>query len=259
MKAIWTEDEAAYHGELVDFDPIWSWPKPVQEPHPPILVGGNSDGALRPRRRARRRLDPQPRDAALRTRRADRGAPAPRRRGRARADPGDLLRASSPSPRRSSATRTPASTAASSTCRRPAATRSMPALDHYAQLAEEHVRGLIVERCSRRSPLLRDARRRASASGRSRRTPSRRSARARSLPDARPGVARRRRGASPPSSADDRGDRHRRRLRRLVRRRRRHLRPDLPPTCPSRPRASSRAGRTSIAVRRLRPEGPGRR
>ena len=45
VKAIWTEDEAEYHGEHVDFDPIWSWPKPVQEPHPPILVGGNGRGA----------------------------------------------------------------------------------------------------------------------------------------------------------------------------------------------------------------------
>ncbi len=41
IKAIWTEDEAAYHGKRVDFDPIWSWPKPVQQPHPPVLVGGN--------------------------------------------------------------------------------------------------------------------------------------------------------------------------------------------------------------------------
>jgi probable F420-dependent oxidoreductase len=41
MKAIWTEDEAEYHGEHVDFDPVWAWPKPVQQPHPPILVGGN--------------------------------------------------------------------------------------------------------------------------------------------------------------------------------------------------------------------------
>jgi probable F420-dependent oxidoreductase len=40
MKAIWTEDEAEYHGEHVDFDPIWSWPKPMQRPHPPVLVGG---------------------------------------------------------------------------------------------------------------------------------------------------------------------------------------------------------------------------
>jgi probable F420-dependent oxidoreductase len=47
MKAIWAEEEAEYHGEHVDFDPIWSWPKPVQKPHPPILVGGNTEKALR--------------------------------------------------------------------------------------------------------------------------------------------------------------------------------------------------------------------
>jgi len=46
MKAIWTEDEASYHGELVDFGPIWSWPKPVQKPHPPVLVGGNGERVL---------------------------------------------------------------------------------------------------------------------------------------------------------------------------------------------------------------------
>ena len=46
MKAIWTQDEASYHGEHVDFDPIWSWPKPVQQPHPPILVGGNAERVL---------------------------------------------------------------------------------------------------------------------------------------------------------------------------------------------------------------------
>lgn len=40
MKAIWTNDEAEYHGEFVDFDKIWSWPKPVQQPHPPIVMGG---------------------------------------------------------------------------------------------------------------------------------------------------------------------------------------------------------------------------
>jgi probable F420-dependent oxidoreductase len=40
MKEIWTKDEAEYHGQFVNFDPIWSWPKPVQKPHPPILVGG---------------------------------------------------------------------------------------------------------------------------------------------------------------------------------------------------------------------------
>jgi probable F420-dependent oxidoreductase len=42
MKAIWTQDEASYHGEHVSFDPIWSWPKPVQKPHPPILLGSST-------------------------------------------------------------------------------------------------------------------------------------------------------------------------------------------------------------------------
>jgi probable F420-dependent oxidoreductase len=46
MKAIWTEDEAEYHGRIVDFDPIWCWPKPVQKPHPPILVGGLGEKVL---------------------------------------------------------------------------------------------------------------------------------------------------------------------------------------------------------------------
>jgi probable F420-dependent oxidoreductase len=41
MKAIWTQDEPEYHGEHVDFDPLWSWPKPVQDPHPPVIVGGS--------------------------------------------------------------------------------------------------------------------------------------------------------------------------------------------------------------------------
>jgi probable F420-dependent oxidoreductase len=41
MKEIWTSDEAEYHGRYVDFDSVWAWPKPVQQPHPPILVGGN--------------------------------------------------------------------------------------------------------------------------------------------------------------------------------------------------------------------------
>jgi probable F420-dependent oxidoreductase len=46
MKAIWTQDEAEYHGRIVDFDPIWCWPKPVQRPHPPILVGGLGEKVL---------------------------------------------------------------------------------------------------------------------------------------------------------------------------------------------------------------------
>lgn len=40
MKAIWTEDEAQYHGDYVDFDPMKAWPKPARKPHPPVLVGG---------------------------------------------------------------------------------------------------------------------------------------------------------------------------------------------------------------------------
>jgi probable F420-dependent oxidoreductase len=46
MKAIWTEDEASYHGRHVDFERIWSWPKPAQRPHPPIIVGGNGKHVL---------------------------------------------------------------------------------------------------------------------------------------------------------------------------------------------------------------------
>jgi probable F420-dependent oxidoreductase len=40
MKAIWTEAEPEYHGELVDFPKMRTWPKPVQKPHPPVIVGG---------------------------------------------------------------------------------------------------------------------------------------------------------------------------------------------------------------------------
>ena len=40
MKEIWTKDVAEFHGKFVDFEPMWCWPKPVQKPHPPILLGG---------------------------------------------------------------------------------------------------------------------------------------------------------------------------------------------------------------------------
>ncbi|HEY8288970.1 MAG TPA: LLM class F420-dependent oxidoreductase, partial [Acetobacteraceae bacterium] len=40
MKAIWTQPQAEYHGEFVNFGPMAAWPKPVQKPHPPILIGG---------------------------------------------------------------------------------------------------------------------------------------------------------------------------------------------------------------------------
>jgi probable F420-dependent oxidoreductase len=42
MKAIWTQDEAQFHGKFVDFDPIWSYPKPAQRGGPPVWIGANS-------------------------------------------------------------------------------------------------------------------------------------------------------------------------------------------------------------------------
>jgi len=40
MQAIWTQTKPEYHGEFVDFAPMMTWPKPVQKPHPPVIVGG---------------------------------------------------------------------------------------------------------------------------------------------------------------------------------------------------------------------------
>jgi probable F420-dependent oxidoreductase len=53
MKEIWSRDVAEYHGKFVDFDPLWSWPKPVQAGGPPILIGGG----VRPETIARRVVD----------------------------------------------------------------------------------------------------------------------------------------------------------------------------------------------------------
>lgn len=46
MKQIWTQDEASYHSKYTNFDGIWSWPKPVHKPHPPILIGGDGPHTL---------------------------------------------------------------------------------------------------------------------------------------------------------------------------------------------------------------------
>ena len=46
MKEIWTQHEASYSGEFVNFERIWSYPKPAQRPHPPVLVGGNGPTVL---------------------------------------------------------------------------------------------------------------------------------------------------------------------------------------------------------------------
>jgi alkanesulfonate monooxygenase SsuD/methylene tetrahydromethanopterin reductase-like flavin-dependent oxidoreductase (luciferase family) len=47
MKALWTQEEAEFHGEHVNFDPVWQYPKPKQKPHPPILLGGETDHTVR--------------------------------------------------------------------------------------------------------------------------------------------------------------------------------------------------------------------
>ncbi|MDO9710581.1 LLM class F420-dependent oxidoreductase [Paracraurococcus lichenis] len=47
MKALWTQEEAGYQGEFVRIEPSWMYPKPVQHPHPPVLLGGETDHTLR--------------------------------------------------------------------------------------------------------------------------------------------------------------------------------------------------------------------
>lgn len=46
MKELWQNDSAEFHGEFVDFDSVWQWPKPLQQPHPPVLVAGNGSGVI---------------------------------------------------------------------------------------------------------------------------------------------------------------------------------------------------------------------
>lgn len=46
LQEIWTNEQAEFHGEFIDFDPMFSWPKPVQRPHPPIYIGGGSAAAV---------------------------------------------------------------------------------------------------------------------------------------------------------------------------------------------------------------------
>ncbi len=42
MQALWSQEQAEFHGEFVSLDPCWSWPKPVQQPRVPTLVGGGA-------------------------------------------------------------------------------------------------------------------------------------------------------------------------------------------------------------------------
>jgi len=46
MDAIWSSEAAEFHGQFVNFDPIWSWPKPVQQPRPPVLLGGDVPASM---------------------------------------------------------------------------------------------------------------------------------------------------------------------------------------------------------------------
>ena len=47
IKALWAHEEAEYHGDLVNIEKSWFWPKPVQMPHPPIILGGNGPNTLK--------------------------------------------------------------------------------------------------------------------------------------------------------------------------------------------------------------------
>jgi probable F420-dependent oxidoreductase len=47
MKQMWTKDVAEFHGQHVNFEPIWCWPKPAQKPHPPVLWGGEGTPTLK--------------------------------------------------------------------------------------------------------------------------------------------------------------------------------------------------------------------
>jgi probable F420-dependent oxidoreductase len=46
MKEIWLKEEASFHGKYVNFDPIWSWPKPARKAGPPVILGGETDYTL---------------------------------------------------------------------------------------------------------------------------------------------------------------------------------------------------------------------
>lgn len=47
ITALWTQEPAEYHGKFVNFDPAYMRPKPVQTPHPPVFIGGDSDATVK--------------------------------------------------------------------------------------------------------------------------------------------------------------------------------------------------------------------
>jgi len=85
MKEIWTKEKAEYHGDLIDFAPMMTWPKPVQQPHPPIIVGGAFQYAARRAIRYGDGADPaSPRCRVRNARRISAALPANGRRSRPR-------------------------------------------------------------------------------------------------------------------------------------------------------------------------------
>ena len=92
IKALWTTEPAEYHGKYVDFDPSYIRPKPVQKPHPPIYIGGDSDATVKRviRHDAGWISNPLPVEHLTQTHRPD------PRRGRPRRPAGDVRHAPEP-------------------------------------------------------------------------------------------------------------------------------------------------------------------
>ena len=139
MKSLWTEETSEYHGELYDLPPCRMYPKPVQRPHPPLVIGGESDAALR-RVAAHgqgwfgfnRTPDEVPEGLERLEKALAAQRPHPRRRRR-----DDLARTSRvPTGRRSRSTQNSASTASSSCCSASTATSCCrPSIDAVETLS----------------------------------------------------------------------------------------------------------------------------
>ena len=82
MKAIWTQDEAEFHGKFVDFDPIWSYPKPAQRRRTAGVDRRQLEMGVRPCRRLRRRLDADRRTRIRQLRTPEGGVRSARSQGR---------------------------------------------------------------------------------------------------------------------------------------------------------------------------------
>ena len=57
LRALWCDEESEFHGEFFDFDPVWLFPKPLQQPHPPVLCGMGGKLGTREAVRVGRRVD----------------------------------------------------------------------------------------------------------------------------------------------------------------------------------------------------------